>query len=102
MDDAPCRPRDHYAALGVAARASPREVARAMEAWRERARGGAVSREELLRAEEAHLVLGDPALRARHDRQTGRCGHPAWEAEDRKSTRLNSSHNSESRMPSSA
>jgi hypothetical protein len=35
-------------------------------------------------------------------RATPRCPMPRWANGDRKSTRLNSSHNSESRMPSSA
>lgn len=69
----------HYAALGVGSDASPAAIERAFARWAVRLRAGEVDAEAFGRAESAYHVLADRASRARHDRQLGLRGHPAWE-----------------------
>ena len=50
----------------------------------------------------AYAVVDDPSLPNTRPDKADRYGHHGRQPGDRKSTRLNSSHNRESRMPSSA
>ena len=91
---APTSLADHWAALGLEPGADAETL---KQAFRRQARrwhpdlngNDPVAEERFKRINEAYAVLSDPRRRQ------------AWEA-DRKSTRLNSSHSSVSRMPSSA
>ena len=94
--------KDYYKIMGVDRKATQEEIKRA---YRKLARKyhPDVSKEAGAEAKfqdlgEAYEVLKDPEKRAAYD-QLG----SNWSAQqDRKSTRLNSSHSQQSRMPSSA
>lgn len=70
----------HYGVLGVSPAASQRQIEQAFRGWMDRRRAGAESVESYREAETAYHVLCVPGTRARHDRQLGLVGHPAWSA----------------------
>jgi curved DNA-binding protein CbpA len=80
MNDFKGRASGHYAALGVLPEASQRQIEVTFRGWEERCRAGEETIDAFRRAESAYHVLSAPDSRARHDRQLGLVGHPAWAA----------------------
>lgn len=67
-----------YGALGVSPSSTTRQIELAFRGWGERLDSGRESLAAYRRAESAYYVLSVAAARARHDRQLGLVGHPAF------------------------
>ena len=105
--------RCYYEVLGVARTAGDEELKKsfrrlAMKCHPDRCPDDPAAQEKFKEAKEAYEVLSDSRKRAQYDQHghaafaNGMGGNGAGAGLDRKSTRLNSSHPSKTRMPSSA